>query len=117
MEGGEGAQSLCYREHQVSGGKSPKDGTPSIRHPRLAFQVAQTALPRGRQQGFRGEVKLPAAAARAPLLPALGEQAAAETEAGKPLPSRTQAQSKLGSLCTDNTIPRSLTAPTATPRV
>ena len=59
---------------------------------------------------------LPAAAARAPLLPALGQQAAAETEAGKPLSSRTQAQSELGSLCTD-TIPCSLTTPTATPRV
>ena len=82
-------QRLCYRGHQVSGGKSPKDSKPSIHHPRLTFQVAPTVLPGGRQQGFRGEMGLPAAAA-------LGEQAAAETEAGKPLASRTQAQAGIG---------------------
>ena len=38
---------------------------------------------------FHGEMGLPAAAA-------LGEQAAAETEAGKPLASRTQAQAGIG---------------------
>ena len=57
-------------------------------------------------------MKLPAAAARAPLLPVPGEQAAAETEAGKPLSSRTQAQSNLGSVCTDNIIP----VPSQSPR-
>ena len=102
-------QHLCYMEYQVSGGKSPKDSKPSI-HP-----SSMSDLPGGTDgpQGFHGEAKLLAAAAWAPFLPVLGEQAP-EAEEGKPLPSRSQAQNNLEAVHTGNNITHSLTANTAT---
>lgn len=47
---------LRYVEYQVSG-KAPKDSNRAINHPHVTFWAAHTILPKGKQQGFRGEMK------------------------------------------------------------
>lgn len=101
----------CYMEHQVSGRKAPKDSTPAISHPYPSLRGAWMMLPRGGQQGFGGELKLHTATAWRQFLPVLGEQAA-RAEEGKPLPSRTQAESNLEAVYKGDSITTSLTAAT-----